>query len=89
MHHNKKKRRRKVQFESKKMSIAIEHVFGPLMRTMFCTADREAISVLQRAGIFVERWRYTVMQEGHLCSVFLFIKETYVSLSICMILKVK
>ena len=51
MHHNKKKRRRKVQFLSKKLSIAIEHVFRSIVRTMFCTADREAISVLQRAGI--------------------------------------
>ena len=37
---------------------------------------------------FVKRWRYNVMQKGHLCS-FLFIKEPYVSLSISELLKVK
>ena len=49
---NKKKKRREVQLE---MLIAIEHVFRPLMRMMFFTADREGIRVLQRDGIFVER----------------------------------
>ena len=55
VHHNKKKKRRKVQFEIKEMSIAVDHVFRPFMRTMVFTADREGISALQRAGIFVER----------------------------------
>ena len=63
MHHNKKKKRREVQFWIKEISIAIKYVFRPLMRMMFFTADREGISVLHRAGIFVERWRYTVMQK--------------------------
>ena len=44
--------------------------------------------MLQRAGTFVERLRYTVMQKGHLymlCGfIYQFIKEPYVSFVKCL-----